>query len=489
MRGWLGAAVVLAVVAACGDAEPSRRDRLVEALRDADGAGLRGRPGLVAGKYARMRDDLYSFYRGTMPLWLRDASDGATPVGESRFAVAPMPLSLGDSHPENFGTLVASDGTLALEGNDFDAADRYPYHWDLRRLTVGMVLAARLSNPDHPKDRAKAAADAEAVVEATARGYAEAMVALAGGAPPERLEHPAADAALDALFDAAGDALEERDELDELTRAEDGVRTLLRGLPDPEDPTHSLVDLPVAAREALGATLTAWRSTLEVPPTWPVVVKDAVRELGTGVASWPRVRALVLLEGPTAALDDDVVLEIKELGESGAAPPLPAGPWAGDPRARISATTRALWARPDADALWGVSTWMGWPVQVRAESASHRNVRVRRLTGKAGTPKAIAALGRDLGRLVARMHAAPGPDGVSAAGAIAAAIGGDVEGFVAEQVAVSLVLADRVEEDWGLFREAMAEDGPLLGFHPSPADGPSPELAALLAAPPVPPWP
>lgn len=480
--------LVATLLGGCAGEEASRTarsDRVAESLLGADAPLLRARPGLVAGKYARMAGDLFSFYRGTMPLWLADATSGSTPVAESAYDLRdPMPVCIGDSHPENFGTLRAPDGSLAVEANDFDAADRYPYLWDLRRLTVGLVLAARLSNPDDEKDRKKAAAAAPDIVRAAARAYAETVAELAAGGEPKRLDDPGGDKVLDDLFDAAKEAAEDREELLELTEVIDGVRRLRRGVVADDEPTHALGDLPGFALAALPATLDGWRMTLlEPPPASYLAIKDAARETGTGVASWPRVRALVLVEGPSAANDDDVVLEVKELTESGAAPWLPPGPWVGDPARRVIDTTRSLWARPDADPLWGVGKWLGFIVQVRTEAGCHRNVRVHRLRGDAGKPKELVSLAKHLGGLVGRMHAAP-VDGLSVAGDIAAAIGGDVAGFADEQVAVSLELADIVEDDWRRFQAVIEENGPLLGFIPTSADSPSADLRALFTEPP-----
>lgn len=471
LRLW-GSLCLVATMGCSDSMEPSRADNIASVFLEADATLLRERPGLVAGKYTRMAEDLFSFYRGTMPLWLSDAARGEHPA--SAFDLRdPMPVCIGDSHPENFGTLRASDGTLAVEANDFDAADRTPYLWDLRRLTVGLVLAARLSNPDDPGARAQAAAAARDVARAAARSYAEAVRALAGGAVAQRLVDPEAPA-LEELFEAATKAAEKRSELDALTEVVGGERRLLRGVLDVAEPTHALVDLPAAARDELPATLAAWRQTLVTPPPEDhMLVKDAARELGTGVASWPRVRALVLVEGPSDDLDDDLVLEVKELAESGA----PGAGWPSEPGRRILETTRALWARPDADPLWGVATWQGLPVQVRTEAASHRNLRVHRLQGPAGKRKALIALGRDLGGLVGRMH------GVGEGAAIAAVIGGDIEGFANEQAEASLGLADAVERDWGLFQSVLAERGPLLGHVHDPAAPPA-ALRDLFTEPP-----
>ena len=117
----------------------------------ADDALARSRPALLAGRYALMASSPVSFYRGALALFLRDWRDGAMELSRSRFALDdPMPLGVGDPHVENFGTLQGPDGRLTLEPNDLDGADRVPYLWDLRRLTVeaGYSLTRSLLDAD-----------------------------------------------------------------------------------------------------------------------------------------------------------------------------------------------------------------------------------------------------------------------------------------------------------------------------------------------------
>src|SRR5262249_31231515 len=157
---------------------------LVATLTRADEPLLRSRPALVVGKYARMATSPFEFYRGSLALYARDLRDGSNPASRTRFALdapATLPLALGDPHPENFGTLRAADGSLAVEPNDFASADRLPYLWDVRRLAAGMAVAARWSNADDSTARAAAAAEARAIAAAAAQGYAEGIRALADG--------------------------------------------------------------------------------------------------------------------------------------------------------------------------------------------------------------------------------------------------------------------------------------------------------------------
>lgn len=486
MRALLASAFLL-VVAGCDRADDARQADVANVLAGADEALIRARPALCAGKYQRMAADPYSFFRGSMALWLHDLRLDSEGVAASAYALdGPLPLALGDPHPENFGTLEAGDGTLALEPNDFDAADRAPYLNDVRRLTIGLALAARLSNADDPEAAAAASAAAGDIARAAAAAYATDIAAFAGGATLPRYGASGGGAFIDDLFDRAEDDLESREELDELTEVEAGVRRLRRGVLDAEEPTAGLADLPSLALEALPEALADYRETLLAPPeaSWFQIL-DAARDFGSGVASWPRVRALVLVRGDSDALEDDVVLEIKELPDSGVAGLYPPGVYADSPGARVIATSRAAWAVPDGERLWGTTTWMGLPAQVRREAEAHKTVRLDRMEDAEGTPEALTALAQRLGSIVARVHASRvESDGdTGAAEAIAARIDGQVDAFAAEQAAVALRYADLVLGDWQRFGDALADLGPLLGVQVEAGDAPRADFRDLLGTP------
>lgn len=483
VAGLACSAVVAACLAAgCAPGDDARTAEIASVIARADEPLLRTRPALVTGKYALMASDPYAFFRGTVPLYLHDWSANREGSSASRFALsAPLVLSLGDAHLENFGSLRARDGSLALEANDFDGADRTVYLWDVRRLVTAMGLAARLSNPDDPGARAEAEDAIGEIAAAAARGYATAMLALAAGEAPERRAAGGSCAVVEDLFARSEEGQAAREELEELTVVGAQTRSLRRGVIDPDEPEHALLDLPEVALEAIPGVLAGYRGTLiEPPPASFFEVLDAARERGTGVASFPRVRALVLVEGPSADPGDDVVLEIKELPEATVALHPPPDVAYDSVQARILGTSRSAWAMRDAEPLWGAGDWLGLPCQVRAETAGQKTLRVRRLKGDEGTPEALADLGAELGALLARIHATPEWEGgPSPAAAIAGAFAGDVEGFVAEQSDVGVRQAAGVLDDQARFGEALEELGPTLGVTPDRDDPPSPELAAL----------
>jgi hypothetical protein len=454
---------------------------VVNTLVRADIALLRGRPQLVAGKYRRMAGGLYSFYRGNFPLFVRDAGDGWLGASEGGFGADALPIGMGDAHPENFGTMVAPDGTMALEPNDFDAADRYPYLWELRRLCVGMVVAARASNINNDPGRTAAIGAEWGIARACASGYAERIVALRDGAPPERIEGGAGNPIVADLFERALEDLASREELRELTVVGGGVRTLRRGGIDADEPENVLVDLPAFVHAPLVDTLRDYRTSLAAPPPEAFfTVLDAVRELGGGVGSWPRIRILVLVRGGSDALEDDVVLELKELADTPAEGWVPPGVSFDSVQDRVMGSSRRLWARPDAEPLWGTSTLVGFPVQLKREAEAHKTVRVERFVGSEGTPDAIRELARLLGGLLARMHAT---DEV-VRDAVAEAIAASPDAFADEQAGISVAYADQVGADLGHLRSALERLGPVLGVRAEDEDRPSPEIAALYGTPP-----
>jgi uncharacterized protein (DUF2252 family) len=471
------------LVTACSPDVPPREAEIVNTIVRADLPLLRSRPALVAGKYRQMAAGAYAFFRGTFPLYLHDAGNSSLTVGASDYGVdGALPLGIGDAHPENFGILIAPDESFAIEPNDFDGADRYPFLWELRRLCVGITVAGRLSNEDDGEQRLAVLAAEHQTAAAVARGYAQAMAALARGAAPLRVTDDGGSAIAADLFERALGDHQDREELDELTELVDGVRTLRRGGIDSDLAENVYLDLPAFAYEALPDVIARYRDTLIEPPAPDhFTLLDAARELGSGVASWPRVRIILLLHGPSDAPDDDLILELKELGDSGAGGWAPPGVSFDSVGERVVGSARLLWARPDAEPLWGHATMLGLPVQLKREAEGLKTVRVARFVGMHGTPQEIAALGGLLGSLLARMHAASGDP---LRKAIADAISADVDGFAAEQADAALGYADQVGEDWLHFQRALDRLGPTLGVRPDAADRPSPELRALFGTPP-----
>lgn len=478
------ALVVLA--ASCDQAALDDRSRTIaNVLSRADESFIRDRPALSRDKYELMASSRFEFYRGSFALFLHDAEhEGSTTSAFAQDGL--LPLGIGDTHPENFGVLRASDGTFALEPNDFDAADRYPYLWELRRLCAGLVVAGRSSNPDDAEALALVRAAERDIARSAASGYADAIALLAAGGERARITDGGDATNVVDLFERATRDAAARPELDALTVLDDGTgrRRLRRGAYDPADPHKLFDDLPATVLDALPSTISEYRATLlSPPPAGYFRMLDAARSYGSGVASLAKVRMAVLVEGPTDAHDDDVILELKELGESGARGWGQPSVSADDPGSRVLSSTRTLWARPDAEPLWGTSHLLGLSVQLKGDFDAYKGLKVSRMVKSRGTPEALEKTAHTLGGLLARLHAAGGRAHPGTVEAIAATIAKNPARFADEEADAAVRYADVVEGDFARFQRVLTALGPRLGIPEDATDEPSPDVAALFAPP------
>jgi uncharacterized protein (DUF2252 family) len=92
-------------------------------------------PELVPIRYGRMLRSPFTFLRGSAALMAHDLA--ATPTSAIRVQAC------GDCHLMNFGLFATPERNLIFDLNDFDETLPAPWEWDLKRLTVSFVTAAR----------------------------------------------------------------------------------------------------------------------------------------------------------------------------------------------------------------------------------------------------------------------------------------------------------------------------------------------------------
>jgi uncharacterized protein (DUF2252 family) len=121
-------------------------------------------PELVPIRYGRMLVSAFTFYRGAASIMAHDLA--ATP--RSGLTVQ----CCGDAHLSNFGVFASPERALVFDINDFDETLPGPWEWDVKRLAVSMLIAAR-SNGFRAKDQ-------ERIVLDTVGAYRTAMAGFAG---------------------------------------------------------------------------------------------------------------------------------------------------------------------------------------------------------------------------------------------------------------------------------------------------------------------
>jgi uncharacterized protein (DUF2252 family) len=104
-------------------------------------------PELVPIRYGRMLVSPFTFYRGAAMIMAHDLAH--TPRSGLNVQCC------GDAHLSNFGVFASPERRLVFDVNDFDETLPGPFEWDVKRLAVSMMIAAR-DNGFAPKDQERA---------------------------------------------------------------------------------------------------------------------------------------------------------------------------------------------------------------------------------------------------------------------------------------------------------------------------------------------
>ncbi|MGA5441307.1 DUF2252 domain-containing protein [Streptomyces griseoincarnatus] len=405
-----------------------RGEEILAVLDTAFGELLAADPTAFRVKFRKMAASAFAFYRGTASLFYHDLS--AEPAGRGGAAHSGPYLDErtsrvwvhGDLHAENFGTYMDAGGRLVFNVNDFDEAYVGPFLWDLERFAASMALIGY----------AKALSDEQItdLVSVYAAAYRERIHALATGAKDDEVPPFTLDTAQGPLLDVLRDArsLTRFSLLDSMTEIRDFERRFAPG--------GGAVELDAATRYKV---LAAFDGYLETLPDASLArpdsyrVKDVVGRRGVGIGSAGLPSYNILLEGHSDALENDVVIYVKQAQTPAVSRHIT------DPAVReyflheghrTVISQRALQAHADP--------WLGWTEldgagQLVAEVSPYA---VDLDWSDLDDPEEMAVVVADLGRATAAMHAAADDTSgeslvpFSTERAIDAAIAADEDGLV-----------------------------------------------------------
>lgn len=113
---------------------PQSHGHLIDRIQQYNKNRERERVGI---KYARMRSDIYRFYRGTPHLYFQDWPT-TSPLDRS-----PNVWTSGDLHLENFGTYKADNRLVYFDISDFEDAILAPAARDLSRFVTSVMAAGK----------------------------------------------------------------------------------------------------------------------------------------------------------------------------------------------------------------------------------------------------------------------------------------------------------------------------------------------------------
>jgi uncharacterized protein (DUF2252 family) len=368
-----------------------RGEEILAVFDTAFGQLLSADPAAFRVKFRKMAASAFAFYRGTACLFYHDleAGRGGGPYLDERTSRVWIH---GDLHAENFGTYMDSGGRLVFNANDFDEAYVGPFTWDLKRFAASVALVGYT----------KALSDEmiSDLVRTYAAAYRERIHALATGAKDDEVPPFTLDTAEGPLLGAlrAARSLTRFGLLDSMTEIRDYERRFASG--------GGAIELDAATRYKVLAAFDGYLETLpEASLARPdsYRVKDVVGRRGIGIGSAGLPSYNILLEGNSDALENDVVIYLKQAQTPAVSRHIT------DERVRsyfeheghrTVISQRALQAHADP--------WLGWTEldgagQLVAEVSPYA---VDLDWSDIDDPAEISAVIADLGRATATMHAA-----------------------------------------------------------------------------------
>jgi uncharacterized protein (DUF2252 family) len=278
------------------DAE-ARRHRIVDTLTGAFAELMAADPVAFRTKFRKMAADPFAFYRGSACLFYADVADLEDPWVDERTRRVWIQ---GDLHAENFGTYLNAQGVLIFDVNDFDEAYLGHFTWDLQRFAASMALLGW--------GKALSDGDIDGLVETYLRAYLDQVrqflevnddsdfslrLGTTHGAVEKVLQATRLRTRVEML-----NRITETEGYDRVFRQVPGVRRL-------DDSERAEV---YAAFERYLETIPGTKRFRGIAYD----VKDVIGRSGFGIGSAGLPAYSVLIEGYNQALDNDIVLSMKQ---------------------------------------------------------------------------------------------------------------------------------------------------------------------------------
>ncbi|WP_392543319.1 DUF2252 domain-containing protein [Oryzobacter telluris] len=428
-----------------------RADLIVATLLTAFEPLMKADPQGFRTKFRKMARDPFAFYRGTACLFYADVGEGGQLAGFDADFVDDESARVwiqGDLHAENFGTYLDADGRLVFDVNDFDEAYLGHWTWDLARFVASLALLCwQKALPDDTIDD---------LISRYVRAYADQV---------EHYRTVADDTEWALTLDTAEGAV-----LDALHRAKLSTRFgMLESMTVVEDHRRRFADGAGVRRleddelEAVGQAFERYRHTLPESRQGVVTfdVLDAVGRSGFGIGSAGLPAYSVLIEGFTQALDNDVVLSMKQgniAAPSRVVHDERGGSYFDHHGHRTAISQRALQAHADRFLGWtslpGADGDVGYVVSEVSPYEADLS------WDDVSEPADLAVLLPQLGRATAKIHCVADTESdqdlvtVSVEEAVGRCIGGDVDGLVELLTGFAHDYAARARDDHRVFVDA-----------------------------------
>src|SRR5215212_2827246 len=275
-----------------------RQTQIVDVLVNSFSELMDADPDAFRNKFRKMAAGPFAFYRGSAPLFYADMEREEDRWANERTSRVWIQ---GDLHAENFGTYMAGDGVFVFDVNDFDEAYLGHFTWDIKRMVASVALLAWM--------KAISDADIASLIETYVQAYVDQVRYFVESDRDHEyaLRLETTDGEIQQIL------LETRlntrvDLLDKITMINENVERRFRR-------SSGVRELDNAEWAGVHAAYQAYLETIPETKRFRSLtyeVKDIVGRQGFGIGSAGLPAYNVLVEGPTQALENDVVLSMKQ---------------------------------------------------------------------------------------------------------------------------------------------------------------------------------
>lgn len=307
-------------------------------------------------KMQKMAVSPFAFYRGTAHIFYQDMK--TLPASQYQTQATGYTWLEGDMHLQNLGAVRDGNGNFVFDTNDFDEGYWGQYHWDVRRMAVSILLAA--------KENGLSKTDRERLVANFCDSYIDNLASFKGNNSETsfRLTESNTKGYVKDLIQEAT-TKKRSDLLNKFTTIVGTARKLKT--------TSDLVSVSPNQYSAIQAGMSTYVNSISSSKRQPssfYTLKDVKLKLGSGTGSLGRYRYYLLIEGASNSSSDDVILEMKQQSSSAvsiAAPGrMPSSYYNNHQGLRVAKTNKAL--LNNADPLIGYTTINGVPFSLREKS-------------------------------------------------------------------------------------------------------------------------
>ncbi len=280
------------------ESSEGRQAEIVDVLVDAFSDLMVADPDAFRQKFRKMAAGPFAFYRGSACLFYADVEREEDRWADERTSRVWIQ---GDLHAENFGTYMDGDGVFVFDVNDFDEAYLGHFTWDIKRMVASVALLAWM--------KAISDDDIARLIETYVRAYIQQVRYFVDSDRDheyslrlETTDGEIKEILLETRLNTRVDMLERTTLIDE-----NFERQFRRG--------PGVRDLEDAERARVQAAYEAYLDTIPDAKRFRSLtyqVKDIVGRKGFGIGSAGLPAYNILVEGPTQALENDVVLSMKQ---------------------------------------------------------------------------------------------------------------------------------------------------------------------------------